>query len=81
MARPRHPHKDIESAIRDAEERGWRIEHSKRGHVWGSAYCPGGGEGCIIRIPSTPRNPTGAAKRLLKLFDRCAHMADEEDDV
>ncbi|MFH2007648.1 MAG: hypothetical protein ABI333_13765 [bacterium] len=79
MGRPRHPHKDIESAIKDAEGRGWRVEHSKRGHVWGTAYCQAGQGGCIIRIASTPRNPTSAAKRLAREFEKCPHAEATED--
>lgn len=35
LSRPRHTHKEIERVIREAERRGWTVQHSPRGHVWG----------------------------------------------
>jgi hypothetical protein len=39
MSRRKHPHKDIESAIKYAEENAWRVE-TGGSHAWGKMYCP-----------------------------------------
>ncbi|WDZ89942.1 hypothetical protein [Nocardiopsis sp. HUAS JQ3] len=37
MVRPRHPNKDLESALRAAEARQWRVERRKKYY---KMYCP-----------------------------------------
>ena len=67
MARTPHPDKDIEKALRVAEESGWRVERSGS-HAWGKIYCPYNnadcrcGEFCITRVWSTPRKPGNHAR-------------------
>lgn len=39
MTRPSHPNKDVEGALRHAEEMGWRVEVGGS-HAWGRIYCP-----------------------------------------
>ena len=39
MARPSHSKKEVEEALRHAEEQGWRIELGGS-HAWGRIYCP-----------------------------------------
>jgi hypothetical protein len=39
MPRKKHPKSEIETALRYAESKGWRIEVSG-GHAWGKMYCP-----------------------------------------
>ncbi len=62
MARPAHPKKEIEEALRHAEGQGWRIEVGGS-HAWGRVYCPYNdeecrcGEFCITSVWSTPRIP------------------------
>ena len=42
MPRPRHPNKEIESAVKYAEAHGW--EYVRQGsHVWGVLHCAGRG--------------------------------------
>lgn len=62
MARPRHPNKEIETAIKEAEARGWTVLMAS-GHAWGRLYCPlSSREGCIVSVWSTPRNAENHAK-------------------
>ncbi|AWH21278.1 hypothetical protein [Stenotrophomonas sp. ZAC14D2_NAIMI4_6] len=76
MPRSRHPDKDIETALRFAEERGWwlRIGGS---HAWGRIYCPYNdkecrcGEFCVVSIWSTPRNPANHARALRRVVENC----------
>ncbi|MGW5878477.1 hypothetical protein ACWFMI_18195 [Nocardiopsis terrae] len=37
MVRPRHPDKDLESVLKGAEARGWRVERRKKYY---KMYCP-----------------------------------------
>ncbi|VVO09250.1 hypothetical protein [Pseudomonas fluorescens] len=76
MARASHPKKEIEMALRHAEERGWRIEVGGS-HAWGKIYCPFRhdlcrcGEFCITSVCSTPRNPFNHARALRRVVDNC----------
>lgn len=73
MARPRHPDKHIEAAVRRAELMGWTWAVS-RGHPWGELKCPGGIRGaCIFRVSSTPANPFNVANRLDRKVAACPH--------
>jgi len=79
MDRDKHPQKEIESALKYAESKRWRVEKSKgkSAHAWGRIYCPtrlkpcSGGERCITSVWSTPKSPTNHAKQLKRLVDRC----------
>lgn len=61
MSRPKHPKKEIESALVFVEVLGWRVQVST-GHAWGRIYCHynsvecRGGEFCIASVWSTPRD-------------------------
>ena len=73
MARPRHPSKEIEAAVREAEGRGWRVRVGGS-HAWGFLYCPEPTRaGCRVAVYSTPRNPEAHANRLRRLLDDCPH--------
>lgn len=73
MARPDHPNKEIEAAVRYAEAVGWRCVLS-RGHAWGKLYCPNKARfGCIISVWSTPRNPGNFANQLWRRIKKCPH--------
>jgi hypothetical protein len=78
MARPRHPSKEIEAAVRYAEERGWAVQISS-GHAWGKMLCPlHTREGCVVWVYSTPRSTGNHAKALLRKVDACRHAHEEE---
>jgi len=76
VARARHPSKEIEEAIRHAEDQGWRVEVGGS-HAWGKLYCPYNdarcrcGEFCITSVWSTPRNPSNFARKLKRVVDNC----------
>ena len=67
MTRPSHSKKEVEEALRHAEEQGWRIELGGS-HAWGRIYCPYNdeecrcGEFCITSVWSTPKNPGNHAR-------------------
>ena len=74
MARARHPKKDIEDALREAESAGWTVSNSPSGHRWGLLRCgePSRG-GCQVSVWSTPRNATNHANHLRRFVKRCPH--------
>jgi hypothetical protein len=73
MARPRHPNKEIETAVAYAESMGWTVEISN-GHAWARLYCPHHTpEGCIVSVWSTPKSCQNHAKALLRTINRCSH--------
>lgn len=78
MNRPRHPKPAIESAVRYAEQMGWRWEVS-HGHAWGRLFCPHATrEGCIVSVWSTPRSADNHARHIRKVIDQCPHQGIEE---
>jgi len=80
MARPRHPNKEIEEAVRYAENLGWTVEMSN-GHAWGHLLCPHHTpDGCIVSVWSTPKNAQNHAKGIRRVVDRCNHVEEEEAD-
>lgn len=87
MARPRHPKKEIEAALKYAEAHGWRVEVGGS-HAWGKLYCPYNdeqcrcGDFCITSIWSTPKNPASHARLLRRVVDHCtANLQRKQDDV
>ena len=39
--RKKHPNKEIEAALKHAEENGWLVQKSgKSSHAWGKLLCP-----------------------------------------
>jgi hypothetical protein len=79
MARSEHSKKEVEAALRHAEENNWRVEESKgKGHAWGQMYCPYKddecrcGTFCRASIWSTPKNPGDHAKHIRKVVDNCS---------
>jgi hypothetical protein len=89
MTRPRHPNKEIEAALIELEKLGWKVEKStgRSAHAWGFARCPENakdacrnGVFCQNQIWSTPRNPTGHARDLVRKANGCVIKKDEEDD-
>lgn len=76
MARPIHPNKEVENALRHAEVLGWSVV-AGGGDCWGRIYCPNNdrecrcGEFCITSVWSTPRNPGTFARQLRRIVDNC----------
>lgn len=71
MARPRHPIKEVEEAVRYAESQGWRWQ--RKGH-WGRLYCPHADrDGCQVGVYGTPRNADAHARQIIRAVDRCPH--------
>ncbi|MCY4391402.1 MAG: hypothetical protein OXE43_05025 [Chloroflexi bacterium] len=80
MPRRRHPKKEVEAALREAEATGWRITMSASGHGWGVMWCPEQSrEGCRRSISSTPRNPGNHAAHLLQGMRGCPHTTSRGD--
>ncbi len=83
MTRRKHPSKDIEYAIKYAEENGWTVE-TGGSHAWGRMYCPYNdkecrcGEFCQASIWSTPKSPTNHAKQIKRVVDKCTTHARNE---
>lgn len=75
----RHPHKDVEKALREAEEAGWGVEaRGKRGHAWGRLNCPHtGADCCQLLIYSTPRNPYALVRIIRTHVTNCPHTHEE----
>ncbi|MQA91305.1 MAG: hypothetical protein GEU90_13935 [Gemmatimonas sp.] len=79
MPRKRHPKKEVEAALSDAEAAGWRVEPTRSGHRWGVMRCPESSpEGCQASIWSTPRNPGNHANQLRRVINRCPHPTRED---
>lgn len=76
MPRPTHPNKEIESALRYAQSRGWKVIEGG-GHCWGKLYCPWNsancrcGEVCIVSIWSTPKKPGNFARQIKRVVNNC----------
>ena len=55
MTRPRHPDKHLEALLREAEDKGWRVE---RGGKYYKMYCSMRcGQPCKKTVKLTPSNP------------------------
>ena len=79
MSRSRHPNKEVEEAVAEAEDKGWVFR--PLGH-WGRIFCPHHvrGEGCQVGIYGTPKNPENHAKQLKRQVNRCPHFGTGEND-
>lgn len=74
MARLRHPKKEVEEALADAEAAGWTVMPTATGHRWGyMRCCEASRSGCEASVWSTPRNPGNHAKQLRRAIERCPH--------
>lgn len=65
MPRPRHPRKELEAILRQAEEKGWRVEKGK-GYYKMKCPCP------LKHLKSCRLTPSNAnyARRLLEELGR-----------
>ena len=61
VARDRHQRKQVEEALKFAEQQGCGIEVRHAGHTWGEVVAPNGQR---LRVWSTPRNADVAAKMI-----------------
>lgn len=81
--RNRHPIKEIEEAIRFAEEAGWSCVGCS-GHAWGKILCPWNdtdcrcGTFCQKSIWSTPRVPEDLAAQIRRSVDGCVRHIEEK---
>ena len=76
-SRPRHPKKEIEGVLREAESAGWKVVPTQPGHRWGVMQCGARGRPeCRMSIWSTPRNAGNHARRLRRFIARCPHRGD-----
>lgn len=84
MARKSHPNKDIEKALKYAEQKGWIIKVGSS-HAWGQMRCPYNekscrfGKFCQISIWSTPRNPQSMIRQVRKVVDKCTVETDDNE--
>ena len=77
MARSRHPSKEIEAAIGEAEEKGWTLR--MLGH-WGRLFCPHADRyGCQVGVNGTPRTAGNHARQNRRAVDRCPHAERDND--
>jgi hypothetical protein len=71
--RPRHPNKEIESAVAYAEAHGWTWKKAT-GHAWARLLCAHHDrDGCQISVWSTPKVPEHHARAIMRAVDRCPH--------
>jgi hypothetical protein len=76
MTRAKHPSKEIEAALRHAEDKNWKVSVGGS-HAWGKIYCPFNseecrcGEFCITSIWSTPKSPYNHAAAIRRVVDKC----------
>lgn len=66
MARNRHQRKQVEEALKMAEDEGCVIEVRHSGHTWGNVVAPNGQR---LRVWSTPKDADVAA-RIIRRFVR-----------
>ncbi len=67
MARERHQRKQVEAALRFAEEESCRVEVLHSGHTWGAVVAPNGQR---LRVWSTPTDADVAAKMIRRFVLR-----------
>lgn len=72
----KHSKKEVQAALRFAEEHGWSVEQTASGHRWGVAKC---GHGCELSVWSTPKNPGNHAKAIRRSVERCPHTEQSND--
>lgn len=64
--RPKHPDKDLEALLKEAENKGWRVTKGGNGHY--KMYCPCYLK-CMKTVACTP-STTNYLKNLLKQLQR-----------
>jgi hypothetical protein len=78
VSRKRHPHPEIEKAVKYAEARGWEVKPpGKSSHAWGRLYCPHNdpdcacASNCVTSIYGTPASPENYAKLIRRRVEKC----------
>ena len=78
--RTRHPKKDVERALRFAEDQGWSVVPTPGGHRWGEVICTHQGpDACRYSVWSTPKNAGNHANRLRQHVRNCPHHLHSPD--
>ncbi|MDE0055133.1 MAG: hypothetical protein OXP28_07200 [Gammaproteobacteria bacterium] len=81
MARRKHPKKEVEAALIEAEAAGWIVVRTSSAHRWGVMRCPEASRsGCQYSIWSTPRSSGNHARHLLRMLRNCPHRGDLLED-
>lgn len=87
MPRDRHPEKDVEAALWEAEALGWTVvKRNGKGHAWGLLRCPlpavdcRCGKFCQMSISSTPQNAGSHAAKLIGKVRACTNPIQDEDN-
>ena len=82
-----HPDKDVEAAIRSAEDAGWKyVAPGKSSHAYGQIRCPHrdrgcrNGQFCSNSIWRTPRNSKALADKIHRWVSKCTHANSENPD-
>ncbi|MCH8490590.1 MAG: hypothetical protein LAT81_11765 [Oceanicaulis sp.] len=71
--RPRHPDKEIGSAVQYAQGKGWRFVKGAN-HCWGRLYCAfADRDRCRISVWSTPRIAGNHAIAIIRFVVKCPH--------
>ena len=73
FVRPRHPKKDVERVLRQAERLGFEVVHPWV--HWGALRCPGDCQ--LIAAFGTPANSHNHAQALGRAIGRCPHIEEE----
>lgn len=75
VKRKKHPNKEIERAVKYAENLGWRyLKSGGSAHAWGRLLCPlSEREGCQMSIWSTPKDADSHAKQIRRSVHSCPH--------
>lgn len=73
--RSKHPQKEIEDAIKYAEDHGWSYKPSGHSaHACARMLCPlRTTEGCQMSIWSTPRSASQHARQITRRVQQCTH--------
>ena len=72
-SRTKHPKKEVEEALRYAEEAGWRVSVGGS-HAWVKIYCPYNDEECRCGefcIASVWSNAGNHARQIKRVVDNC----------
>lgn len=67
--RDRHPKKEVEEALQDADAAEWTCERRGGGHAWAVIRCKFGC--CQLSVSSTPKNTGNEASRIRRKVKRC----------
>lgn len=85
MPRNKHPDKEIEDALQQAESDGWSVKTCS-GHAWGTLRCPNNdkacrcGVFCQMSVWSTPKSPGNHARQLIQKVKSCIYEKSSSPD-